>query len=202
MQPDSSKIYSQLIQINPDNHNLTWKDINGEKHLLVVTWKYNKSYYEPYLDSASYNTGNYEIWVTASPELKQRMNQISYDNEDQRLKELLGLPPNSEYRYFIEFWVKEDDLFRPCPDSEISDNSCQICFDDDTPKEYVDWFNQSRASRYFSCDLYEKYPWTQLGYTYDWNADNTDHIGLSEFVIKKNRDIIVNKIYTTSEYLN
>jgi hypothetical protein len=67
--------------------------------------------------------------------------------------------------------------------------------------DYIKWFNQSRIDRYYSTGLYNQYPWTQLGYTYDWNPKNKSHRGLSEFVIGKNKTIYVNKVYTTEEYL-
>ena len=35
-----------------------------------------------------------------------------------------------------------------------------------------------------------KYPWTRLGYTYDW-ADNGEEYGLSEFVVRKNSEVKV-----------
>ena len=47
----------------------------------------------------------------------------------------------------------------------------------------------------------EKYPWTQLGYTYDWNPENKSHVGLSEFVIGENKNIVIKAIYSTNDYL-
>ena len=118
-----------------------------------------------------------------------------------RLKQLLGLPPNAIYSYFVEFWVKPEDLFRPCPDNEITDNQCDVCFPQNTEASYKNWINENRVSRYYGCKIDEKYPWTQLGYTYDWNPRNKSHVGLSEFVIGANKNIVVNAIYTTEEYL-
>jgi hypothetical protein len=64
------------------------------------------------------------------------------------------------------------------------------------------WINENRISRYYQCDLYDRYPWTQLGYTYDWDPKNKTHIGLSEFIISSNRTIYLNKIYSINDYLN
>lgn len=45
---------------------------------------------------------------------------------------------------------------------------------------YPDWFaNQTRYS--YTADA-NPYPWTRLGYTYDWGSGN--HVGLSEFVVR------------------
>ena len=53
----------------------------------------------------------------------------------------------------------------------------------------------------YQCDLYNQYPWGQLGYTYDWNPKNKSHVGLSEFIIGAGKTIYVNRIVTTQEYL-
>ena len=201
MSPTEEKIYTNLVYITFENKDLVRKSINGEDYILVVTWKQNISYYEPYLDSAYYNTGKYPIWVTTAPELLQRMKKENTEDVNLRLKQLLGLPPNSVYSYFVEFWVKPEDLFRPCPDNEITDSQCDLCFPENTDPSYISWINANRISRYYQCDLYEKYPWTQLGYTYDWNPENKEHTGLSEFVIGDNKNIIIKTIYSTNDYL-
>ncbi|MFT5778074.1 MAG: hypothetical protein ACI837_001022 [Crocinitomicaceae bacterium] len=201
MSPDSSKIYTDLIQIDADNENLTWKTVDGVDYILVVTWKGDASWYEKYLDSAYYPTGDFPIWVSTSPELLKRMRSGKTKDVDMRLKQLIGLPPSSVYNYFVEFWVKPDDLIRPCPDSEITDKQCELCFPAGADSTYMAWVNENRISRYYKCALDDKYPWTQLGYTYDWSPANPSHVGLSEFVIGVNKKILINKIYTTAEYL-
>ncbi len=202
MYAEVDKVDTNLVPINRENTNLVWKTIDGVDYILVVTWKQNVSYYEPYLDSAFYNTGNYPMWITTAPQLLKRMKSENADDVDYRLKQLLGLPPTSIYSYFVEFWVNPEDLFRPCPDKEINDNKCEVCFPAYATEAHKEWINQSRIDRYYQCELFNQYPWTQLGYTYDWNPYNTSHIGLSEFVIGKNEDIVVKAIYTTEEYLN
>ena len=201
MSPSPAKINTNLIAITPQNENLIRKRINNEDYILMVTWKQNISYYKKYLDSTHYNTKGYPIWVTTAPELVERMQKENAKDINLRLKQLLGLPPDATYSYFVEFWVKPQDLFRPCPDSEITDNKCDLCFPENTDDSYKTWINENRISRYYECQIDKKYPWTQLGYTYDWNPKNKSHVGLSEFVIGKNKNIIVKAIYTTEDYL-
>ena len=196
--PDSSEICTNLVQINDSNKTLIRKNINGEEYILVCTWKQNVSFYQK---DTVFNTGNYPIWVTTSPELKNRIKKESPKDINLRLIQLLGLPPTAQYSYFVEFWVRPVDLFRPCPDKEITDGKCDLCFPEGTDTEHIKWINENRISRYYQCDLYYQYPWGQLGYTYDWNPKNKSHVGLSEFIIGSNKIIYVNKIYTTSEYL-
>jgi hypothetical protein len=198
--PMNKKINSSLVAITDANPDLIWDSINNEKYLLVVTWKQDVKFYRDKLGDI-YNTGKFPIWVTTSPELKSKFHTQTVQDTNKRLLQMLGLPPNASYNYFVEFWVKPSDLFRPCPDSEISDCQCNTYFPKGTDSLHIKWINENRISRYYDKVLYNQYPWTQLGYTYDWSPENPTHFGLSEFVIGENKKIIVKAIYTTSEYL-
>jgi hypothetical protein len=200
--PQETTIYKNLTAINISNINLTRKIINGQEYILTISLKSEqaKKWYQNDTNGF-YHTGKYQIWVTITPELQQKIKALNPKNIPLRLKQLLGLPPNAEYKYMIEFWVKADDLFRPCPDKEITDRQCELDFPQNTPEEYKKWFNDVRLERYFVYkDMYAKYPWTQLGYTYDWSPKNHSHIGMSEFVIDKNKNVVVGNIYTLEEY--
>lgn len=207
MYPTEKKVSNDLVAIRPSNSQLTWKTINGRQYVLMVSWKKNVSYYKNDI-TGFYNTGRFDIWVTAAPELLERMRKEAPKDTDLRLRQLLGLPPTAQYEYFVEFWVEPQHLYRPCPDPEITDQACAPCFNEG-PNPRPDsgyiahkaWINALRSNSYYACDLYDQYPWTQLGYTYDWNPQNRRHIGLSEFVIAKNSPVIVHKTYTTAAYL-
>lgn len=201
MYPEKSKVYKNLVAITNENKDLVWKTVNDSAYILMVSWKSSTKYYEPYLKWGFYNTGpSYLVWVTTAPELLNRIKKEKPKNLDRRLKQLLGLPPNANYGYFVEFWVKPGDLFRPCLDPEINDKECELCFTENTDSTYMKWIDESRISRYYPCELFNQYPWTALGYTYDWNPQNKSHVGLSEFVIKPNSNVVVEGIYTTEEY--
>ena len=202
MLPKSSEISTNLTKISKNNKNLIWKTINNKEYLLVVNWTDDISDFQVKTYPADYNTKNSDIWITVVPEIINRMKNESYTDLHQRLKQLIGLPPESRYEYFVEFWVNPNDLFRPCADAEIDDDRCELCFPENTDPTHIFWINKCRIDSYYDCELYNKYPWTQLGYTYDWNPKNKTHIGLSEFVIKQNSNVIIEKIYTTEEYLN
>lgn len=196
--PDSSKLYNGLVQIADCNKDLIRKNIKGEEYILVCTWKQNISFYAK---DTIFNTGNWPLWVTTAPELKNRIKSEVVKDTNLRLIQLLGLPPGSKYSYFVEMWVRPQDLFRPCPDKEITDGKCDLCFPSGTDADHIKWINENRISRYYQCDLYNQYPWGQLGYTYDWNPDNKSHVGLSEFIIGVNKTVYINRIVTTQDYL-
>ena len=64
--------------------------------------------------------------------------------------------------------------------------------------EYEEWFNSNILSSYFSS--WGQYPWTRLGYTYDWGAE--DEYGLTEFLVLKNSTIEVEFTKTIDEFFD
>jgi hypothetical protein len=142
------------------------------------------------------------MWVTIAPELKNKVKETKPANLDLRTEQLLGLPPlKNYYHFFFEFWVRPQDLYRPCPDNEITDNACQLAFPSGVAPEFRVWIDSQRISRFFGGDPTKRYPWTELGYTYDWSPSNPSHHGCSEFVIKRWATIYQRHFYTTSEYI-
>lgn len=186
---EASEISTDLVAITADNPDLIWSGVAGESDVLVVTW----TDWDGYAVGA-WNMGDYNAWVTVAPEV-QEFCQAYTGDDVLRLEQLLGLPPENGALYFVEIWVSPDDLFRPAPDLEITDNTAGLEFPDDVSVEYEAWFNDLLANSYGTDD----YPWTRLGYTYDW-GNPTSEEGLSEFVIEKNADVIVKGIYGNEEY--
>lgn len=203
--PQPWEIKKDLISIEneTESSNLVWREINGEQYILVSSWKYDTTYYKNNPETGMYNTGKYPIWVTVAPELQEVCQSKKFGRKeglDLRLKQLLGMPPTVEKNYFVEFWVHPNDLFRPCLDGDVVDVNCTLAFPEDVEQSYVDWINNLRLDSYYNPEWNKNYPWTQLGYTYDWHPKSKKHVGLSEFVIDADKDIIVNKVYTTEEY--
>ena len=139
-----------------------------------------------------------ETWVTAAPEIQVFFKDHVSVNVDYTLRaaQLLGLPANTTNTVFVELWVKPETLFRPTPDNEVADSTATLYFPSGTADDYMDWFNSNIISSYYPM----KYPWTRLGYTYDWENTVT-HVGLSEFVIKQNSTVTVKSVTPTAEYL-
>ncbi len=192
---DDNEISSNLTPITENNSNLTWQGNGSDKRVLVVLWTTHKSSY-PVGGNVTTYWG--ETWVTVVPEIKNffKSHSISEQYLQLRVAQLLGLPPDSKDDYFVEVWVNPKDLFRPTPDNEINDTTAQLDFPSSVNLTYEKWFDENIISSYFP----KEYPWTRLGYTYDWGNSNS-HVGLSEFVIKNNSNIAVKSVQTTKEYL-
>ncbi|WP_298892835.1 hypothetical protein [uncultured Psychroserpens sp.] len=200
--PEPSEISHNLINLET-NKNLIDTTINGEHYIKMVSWKLNPAWYPK---KGKFNNGNRVIWVTAAPIIKDSCRSFYKNHKDpnMRLRQLLGLQPFTPETFFLELWVKPSDMFRPGPDNEVNDNTCGLNLPNNVTPDYRKWFNNTRATQYNDCKdtLFNQYgyPWTQLGYTYDWSPDNPTHVGLSEFVIKENTNMFVSGEYPNRVY--
>lgn len=191
MLAEDNEICRNLVSIDQNNKDLIWRD----GRVLVVTWT---RYPESYPVGKEVATWWGDTWVTAVPELKDFISKNNLSGENTlRVEQLLGLPPESEYSSFAELWVRPQDLFRPAPDPEINDTEAGLAFSDSVTSEYKISFNNTIISQYFGD---KKYPWTRLGYTYDWGNPRSE-IGLSEFVIRKGSSVIVNSLQSNEDYI-
>jgi len=200
---DPDEIYDQLIAITPDNTELVWSE-DGSK-VLMATWT-SWNGYDAEIGNEMVLTR--ETWVTTVPEF-QTFCQIYPAQADTplvlRLEQLLGLPPHNGKTKIIEMWVPADGLFRPSPDPEIDDQVAGLelpdvaAFESQADYEFHrDWYNLQNSLSY---DPANGYPWTRLGYSYDW-GNPTSEVGLSEFVIWAKTSVIIENVYTNEAYCN
>lgn len=200
--PEPHEISHNLINLKTDK-NLIDTIINGERYIKMVSWKLDPKWYPK---KGKFNNQNRVIWVTAAPIIQDSCRNYYKNLKDpnMRLRQLLGLQPLTVETFFLELWVRPKDMFRPAPDNETDDNTAGLNLPNDVTPQYRKWFNDTRAIQYVDCtdSLFSEYgyPWTQLGYTYDWSPRNPSNIGLSEFVIKANTDMYVSGEYPTRVY--
>ena len=201
-QVSSDEISTNLTAIVKDNHNIHWQ---GDR-LKVATYAKPK-----YFEVGSTQSSSREVWVTVVPELQNFCTNYAQTGQEisPRVEQLLGLAPSHQpAKSIVELWVEAKDLFRPTPDPEITDHEAELEFRPaneflSVSSAYQDWFN-SRVNEFESQFQamnpdHPPVPWTRLGYTYDWgNASN--HIGLSEFVLRKGANLEVDSISTINDY--
>jgi hypothetical protein len=206
-----AKISRNLTPITSDNRALIWDNGVPGSRVLVLSWikSSDAKFYDGTVDPAcrpgsSNCTLNADLWVTVAPEMKHFFQAST--PQPIRIAQLLGVPPEyaAEERSLVELWVSPQDMFRPCPDPEITDRECQAEFPSDPFRtfsstelvrategpgwnvfmNYTGWFNNRKNYIYTNARNYpasSPYPWTRLGYTYDWGSPS--HVGLSEFVV-------------------
>lgn len=198
-EPD--EISDQLTAIDPENDDVVWN--KKRDHVLMTTW----TSWDGYDDQIGKKVVlQREAWVTAAPEFKRFCASYQPDEATPltlRLEQLLGLPPHNGKTRVVEMWMPADQLFRPSPDPEIDDHTADLemppAKDFKSKADYEahkDWFNLQRSLSY---DEKNGYPWTRLGYTYDWGNPESE-VGLSEFVTWAKTPVRIKRVATTEDY--
>ncbi len=177
---EEEEIFRCLKPVLPGEKGLLWSGVPGRSSLLVVTWTSWEGY-DDFIGREMPVTR--PVWVTLAPELREFCRHYYPRNRKgliRRLEQWLGLPPGVGKTRFVELWVEIEDLLRPCPDPEITDRECSLDFVPGEPVRdgYRRWFEEQKKGTYGT----DGYPWTRLGYTYDWGSPTT-LVGPSEYLI-------------------
>lgn len=165
----------------------------GDSPIVVVTWA------RVPMELGSQQT-NSDIWVTVAPHLQQFCNALEPEVDlDLRLAQRLGMPPQPNKTAFVEIRIDDPhgQLFRPCANSSIDTNSCAPGPPASSDPR-ADWFYRQYFGAYGTA-LPDRYPWTSLGYTYDWGSADSP-VGESEFVIPAKTQFVVERVIPTAEY--
>lgn len=164
-----------------------------------------------------------DVWVTVSPKLQEFCTgyaQTIASSEaalNLRIEQRLGLPPGSTNSHFVTFDIDAATagaaIFRPCGDSATDTTTCTVgapkaCDSyDGTCEAHRDFFYQQYYSAFGTAQPVE-YPWTSLGYTFDWAPAPIDfsgeagfvQVGESEFVIPVGTTVTVASVTPTAQY--
>jgi hypothetical protein len=164
----------------------------------VVTWT-SKNRAPCPLDKprCSFTVGADRIWVTLAGEVQGRCRAWSLSGVAlrRRLEQLLGLPPDPppqhEYAVFATMQVPRDALERPCLGIDAGDPAHPKCTIAVPAQFAASAAMQSFVGKQMMSSYVVRnpsgpgYPYTRLGYTYDWapGAEAQRHYGASEFVV-------------------
>lgn len=159
-----------------------------------------------------FSVGSTPMWVTLSGEVRNKCRTWKLGGDDlrERLERLLGLPPDSPVEYqktvFVEMIVPRESLSRPClgVDSSVPNRTTCTLRDNNSQKtETVKLVAQQMADSYVLNDSRSPgYPFTRLGYTYDWSEGVKvgDHYGASEFIVSPGTSVVVTSATDTDQY--
>jgi len=195
----------ELTDLSTKSHRVEDTIIAGKRYVAMVAWKsasfmgYTKKLSNSAITYTSDPTFfNYALFLTTPYDLA-RTNILSFDSSQwrARMMEILGLPPISTNDLFVEFWVKESDIFRPTADSSLSGTGMLQKVDE----TYLSSLQKYARSSYSDPNIYKQYPFTALGYTWDCSANNVNHFGATEFVLKENRTIYLRRTASTADYI-
>ena len=181
-----------LVNISRQDPNVIW---DGDKVLVTFLHKYPASY--PDGETITLEWGN--VWCVSAGELYQfiRENRNEVTDWNLRLHQIMGMPENKATSV-TSLWVDADLLYRPAyvtdPNAEMQ-NTLQPTGDASFDASYKEWFDGNIIWSYFD----SAFPWTRLGYTYDW-ADNGTEYGLTEFLIFSGATAKVETTHTLEDF--
>lgn len=162
--------------------------------VTVLSWV-NNDYLSSYPVGSRITLSWGDVWVTLVPEVLEKCREFPREEQQLRLQQLLGLPPNDQARSFVVMEARIEDLFRPCIHPDVHAERCAISGATNDEAHALFFANQTAASY----TIPDGYPWTRLGYTYDWNPDTPEY-GASEYVVKKDASVMVKEVLSTSKY--
>lgn len=189
-QPDEIK---PLVVLDKKDDRVTWNQ-QGDKVLLLSWHKYPESYVEGSEITLEYGP----VWTFTDKEIIAwyQENQKGVTDWDMRLRQLIGLMPDSMYTHMTAFWADPKDVVRPAYCQDTTHDDMATTFTEEPSEEYLTWFNGNIVSSYFE----GSYPWTRLGYTYDWAVPGKEY-GLTEFLIAKDAPVTVEFTKSTADFL-
>ena len=181
----------QLVSLTKDDDKVIWDD-TGER-VLLVTWH---NYQDDCEEGESIEADG-DIWATSLGEVQSWYSENSKGEKDWKLlfSQLLGVPEDGEYSRFSAFWISPEDVIRPAYVTDATEqmqNNYEL-----VSGEWKEWFDANILYSYFESD----YPWTRLGYTYDWSDSETDY-GLTEFLIQDASKTEIAFTMTTEEFVD
>lgn len=184
----------------------------GDK-VRVVSWvTENRTPCKPPETGCATTTPPDRIWVTLAGEVQARCRAwgLRGDALRQRLEQLLGLPldPPPQFRKarFVTMELARERLDRPCLGIDESNPQSPVCtvgIQATRAADVRDYVLRQMADSFVVGGTGGPgYPFTRLGYTYDWNPVNAqpNHYGASEFLVQANTSATVLSQQTTDAY--
>jgi len=153
-----------------------------EGNVRVVTFTSWSGYH------AGTDTITRDIWVTMVPEVRDSCAGFR-DGLALRLNQLLGLPPRAGYTLMVEMTVPLGAVFRPVADpapttrypcGDTIQAGCGESFPAGADAAHVRWIADQLLTKWREP---EGYPWTRLGYTYNWHPGSPRY-GASEYLVR------------------
>ncbi len=189
-QLNESKVVNNLTPVKKGTPGEEWTTIDGRDMVLCVTLvdtsRMNRFFGRDDVYRIERRMGT---WITLPVEWAQRKDLFEGLDSvaaHERLIQLFGLSPDCTYDVMVQFYADPASMFRPAHDPSINTTSAGITYPKFVKKNYMvgatnfrEWYEESVKAA-FEDD--SPLPWTQCGYTYDWNRDARRQ-GLSEYIV-------------------
>lgn len=213
-----------IQDITPENKALIWKGEPGASQVLVTT--FSKSAYYSNLQPGQTLPAAVDLWVVPAPQMYTDIR--AEDPQGAALapklaaSQYLGLPPRNTNDAVVSLWVSPASLLRPAIDPRTDTHELETSFPltlqnvpltpapvlpKDPPgpgfssvPDYGAWFLDRQSVIYDFAVSGGPYPWTGLGYTYNWNPAAPDVVGASEFIIPRGSPVTFRDVTPVGEY--
>ena len=227
-------VFDMVLPV-PSEISTSLDPLDGYGLVQVVSWVRSDQarWYSSQIGSAQPLTDHGDLWVTKSPKVQDfctayaQSRGAGLDRVTLRLEQRLGLPPKSAKTHFVTFEVETDptnsQIFRPCVSPDVTTRTCTVgpprCDAlpaNPTPAQtaaharceaHLDFFHGQYYTA-FGVSLPSEFPWTSLGYTFDWapgavlgnGATDFQRYGESEYVIAAGAPVRVLSVTSTKDY--
>lgn len=200
------KLTSDDIQplVNLDQNSSVATLSGDNTQVMLVTWHNDPDQFK---DGQIMTLKKDFVWAFTDKEFMKWFNENKdgVNNWTLRLKQLLGKAPDFDGTYFTVFWVPVKDVFRPAfvpdPTNDVMNVAFPSSFEEDRSESAVwfkKWFDKTRSQAY---RREGGFPWTRLGYTYDWGRTDGGKYGLTEFIVREGAEIEVKFTRGTKGFL-
>lgn len=181
-----------LLCINGKDQRVEYK--SGTKYVKVGKLLNNGDYSKYYKNKSQVElTRNFYVFIPK--EVKEKCIKKGI-KDSKRMCRFLGLDDTTPSDTIVFFWIDQSRLFRPAYNSDITKpvSKTNIARSiDHSNSDVQKWFTKECKTN--------TYPWTRLGYTYDW-GDVQDKIGATEFVTRTGFFAEYINYQTVHEFLN
>lgn len=202
------EVNHDLLPLTPDAPRTEWRTFTNWVDGSIAPWvkvssfKYTGGWTWTHLLAQTGNVtltplNTSEIWVTPFPELHELCRKYTGTHQTLRIQKALGLPPWAGEYGVVEFFIDPKYLLRPTPDPAVNDCSAGLAPIATAPflqpnalqgitEGYATWYSNAYINAGYNSttnDLNHRWPWTRLGYTYDYANTPNSPVGLSEYLL-------------------
>jgi hypothetical protein len=189
-------------------------DADGNVRVVTLTdWNY----------APGTQTLEQDVWVTVVPEARDSCRSWRHEGDlVMRLRQLLGLRPADSVAHFVEMTVPAASMFRPavdpavttrwpCGEGQVGGGSCGLEFPAGVDPAHERWMARQMLSAWQVPHGDPAgtasgggrgalgYPWTRLGYTYNWHPGSPRY-GASEYLVRGGASVRVDSTYPIPAY--
>jgi len=175
--------------------------INSDSVTVGLLVKNDTHDFSKYWRGKNRTNSNRYTWVFVMNDFKERCNRKNisrktYPDLSKRLCRFLGLSDECRRDTIVYMQVSSKSLFRPSYNTNISQRTDPkiVGRNDSINSMSVDdrrWMLSQQVSN--------QYPWTRMGYTYDWGDAN--HIGVTEFILRPDTQFTKSGYTVIDDYL-